>query len=389
VLDEALTPSPTIASFAFQEDASRNRQYTTYTGTYQTPIYQDGTPPYSTRGGGIYFDESGQPIVQRWEDVPFAVTYPEGGSAPYPVLFWSDGTGATLLHHVEGAVAQDALEAGFVVATFSPQFHDARAINESDNTELMTFNVVNPVSMRNVFRQQVADSVYFTRLIREQLTQRAELPELRTDVLVYGGQSQGAIVGAILAGVESTIDAYVLNGVGGYLSATIVERDDPIDIAELLRTYLGITSVLDRHHPVVALAQMGGEVADPINYAPYWRGYDDQPSGSSLLLINGTRDHTTPEVSMNSIIIAGGTAPIAPVAWDPDPFDVWPQDPVSLPVVGNATSLDGSALTIGAVLSETRAGVGSGHFTIYDRREYREMAVDFWVTALSGTPELR
>ena len=81
--------------------------------------------------------------------------------------------------------------------------------------------------------------------------------------------------------------------------------------------------------------------------------------------------------------MASGSAPIAEPGWEVDPFDVWDVDPIRLPISGNATSLSGRALTIAAELSGN-----TGHFTIYDHEDTREMAIDFLVDALDSTPTL-
>jgi hypothetical protein len=100
-------------------------------------------------------------------------------------------------------------------------------------------------------------------------------------------------------------------------------------------------------------------------------------------LINGRRDHTTPERSINAMTISSGSAPIAEAGWEIDPFEVWDVEELSLPISGNTTSVSGRQLTIATELSGN-----TGHFTIYDREEVRDMAIQFLVTTLSGTPVL-
>lgn len=382
VADPSRVADPEVADWEIAENRSIPGNYLTYTGTYLTPIFQRGTTPYAFSGGGIRFDDTGNPIIQRWEQVPFAITFPDIGTGPFPVLIWSDGTGASLLHYVRGDIAQDALSAGFAIASFQPQFHGDRSGPDADEEE-HTFNYINPESGRSVFRQQAADTTYFLRVVRTALDDLSELPELDTDRLVYGGQSQGALVGAILAGVETDIVAYVLNGVGAYLSITVVERKDPVDINAEIQALLGVSEPLDRFHPVVALAQLGSEVVDPINYAPHWTGWSDNPGGSSLFLTNGQNDHTTPERSVNAMTISGVAVPIDPPGWDVDPFGVWDVSAQSLPITQTTTSMGGTPLTIATYLSAT-----TGHYTIYDIDDVRRMAIDFWLSALVDTPSL-
>lgn len=382
VIDPEQTQTPVIRDWELSEEATREARYRTYTGIYDTPMYQRGTTPYTVAGGGMRFDESGEPIFQRWEAVRMAVTYPTQGQPPYPLIIWMDGTGADLLSHVTGKPVRDAINAGFAVATFLPQFHGDRS-GPAANPELHTFNFTNPEAFRSNLRQQVVDVAYYIRVVREALDGLEGHVALDTDTLLYGGHSQGAIVGAIVAGVETEFDAYMLNGVGAYLSITAVEREDPIDINQLIRNLLGIPGILDRFHPVIALIQTGGEASDPINYARYWRGWPGHESGNSLFLINGQLDHTTPETSINAMTIAGDVTPIADPGWNVDPYGLTGLTPLTLPIQGNSTALDGSPLTIATYLSNS-----TGHFTIYDLRDPRVMAIQFWVSALAGLPVL-
>ena len=381
VIDPEATPSPTVEGWEFVASAS-NADFTTYAGRFDTPIFQRGETPYETMGGGVEFDADGTPIVQRWEEVVFHFSFPTGLESPVPVMLWEDGTGATPRHHIGGDVFLDAIDAGFAVACFVPQFHGNRS-GPTAEAELHTFNFLNPESGRNVFRQQVADTAYFIRVIREALAGLEAMPELDTSTLVFGGQSQGAIVGALVSGVETEIKAYVLNGVGGYMSITATEVTVPTDYNALFRLFLGVDERLDRFHPVVALLQMGSDVVDPINYGRHWRGWESFEQGSNLFLINGIDDDYTPVGTMSTITIAGGAQPIEVPGWDVDPFDVWGMSAAPLPIIGNTESFDGTSLTIATYLSDS-----NGHFTIYDRPEIRVIAVDFWVSALTGVPAL-
>ncbi|MCA9563044.1 MAG: hypothetical protein KC561_06125 [Myxococcales bacterium] len=378
------TDAPQISDWEYVDDRSQDGAFVTYRGTFSTPIFQTGTSPYAATGGDIRFDDDGVPIIQRWEDVPMTISIPDdGGSGPYPVLVWEDGTGATLFSHIGDSHMRGAVAAGYAVAAFEAQFHGDRATPNSD-PELHTFNYLNPNSFRSVFRQQVADTTYFIRVLREATDGLTGLDGLDPSRLVYGGHSQGAIVGAITAGVETEFMAYGINGIGGYLSVTLVERKDPIDINAQIGAVIGLDRALTRFHLIAAMAQLGGDVADPINYAPRWRGWEGNPDGSHMFLINGRLDHTTPEDSVNSATVAGRVYPMEPSGWNPDPFLVADLLPIPRPVTANSVAYDGTtALTMATYLDAEQ-----GHFTIYNNSEARNLLVDFWESALEGAPVL-
>lgn len=379
VWNDAEPPNP--EGFAYSDTFSR-AAYSAYIGSYETPMFQDGVSPYATTGGKIHFAEDGTPVLQRDETVPFTVVVPNTGEPPFNLLIWVDGTGADDTSWVDSDVTQALLRAGFVVASYTAQFHGSRAVPGS-NEELHSFNYLNPDAFRNTFRQQVADTAYFLRLMTESRDQLAGLPEIDDDLVAYAGQSQGALIGAMLAGVESDIDTYMLNGVGGYLSITAVERDDPIDIPALLSEVAGIDRDYTRFHPLMALAQLGGDVADPQSFARYWTGWAGNPDGVDLLIVNGIDDHTTPIRSMNAIAVAGGAQPAAPAGWNVDPFDVWDVDEGALPLTGNRSAEDGTTRTHAAFLSAS-----TGHFTIYRRGDARDLAVEFLRSGVQGQATL-
>ena len=374
-------PTPEVTSFAYS-DANSRAGYRTYLGSFRAPIFMQGQTPYTVTGGEIRFDEAGDPVVARFEDVPFSIVIPPDAEGPLPVLVWIDGTGADQTSHIRGRPTQQAISRGFAVANFQPQFHSGRSGDAADEI-YSTFNYTNPTAGRNVFRQQVADTSYFVRLLEQSTASLEGIPPLDLSRLVYGGQSQGADVGAIVAGVEPRIVAFGLNGVGSYLSMTIVERTDPVDIARLIKGIVGATGELDRFHPVVQLAQLGADSVDPHNFAASWKGWPGNPGGTSILLTNGYNDHTTPPTSMNALAIAGDVPPLDTPGWDLDPFDVWDRSPEATPLSGNRTSLDGSPRTAGMYMDPD-----TGHYTIYDDDAVLQVMEEFWLSALDGTPTI-
>ncbi|MGM0558587.1 MAG: hypothetical protein ACQEVA_19535 [Myxococcota bacterium] len=379
------TDTPSISDWREWEDATTT-DVVAYRGTVDMPMFQEGTSPYQNTGGNLVFDADGMPEVQRWEAAPFSITVPRDvPSGPLPVIIWEDGTGADINSHVGDTHITRALLSGFAVLSFEPQFHGDRATSGSDEI-LSTFNYLNPASGRTSFRQQVAETSYMIRLIREQLDGHSDLPELDTERIMFGGHSQGAIVGAITAGVEPDIDAYYLNGVGGYLSETIVFRKDIVDVEALVKRFINLDADqdLDRFHLVVQLAQTGADATDPLNYASAWKGWEGHPDGSHVLMSNGKGDPTTSTRSMTALMTAGDVPAIGIAGWEVDPTGLrgdraFTDNPAS----GNRTAESGRDLTFVSYTNKN-----TGHFTLYRDGRARNMALEFWKTALMGTPEV-
>ncbi|MCC6873211.1 MAG: hypothetical protein IT378_02790 [Sandaracinaceae bacterium] len=375
----AVSPRP-VTGWRVADGWSRRRlALTTYTGVVQMPIFQEGVSPYDD-GGGLVFDAGGQPVIQRWEEVEIAVAMRELAApppGPRPVLVFMDGTGWDKWTHLPDNWIVEALDAGYVVMSFMPQFHGGRA-GFAGNTELSSFNLLSPPAGRSNFRQQAAETIHFARIIREQIATMPGVPPLDTDNLVYGGQSQGALCGAIVAGVDDTYRGFVLNGLSSYLTLTVLFREDILDFEQVVSTLYGFRGTLDRFHPLLQILQMGADVVDPHNYGPSWRA-----AGNSVFVSNGYEDTTTTPRGIEHLTMCADMPPIAPPGWDIDPVGVWDGMPVALPVEGNTLSAAGDPLTIATFLDFTR-----GHGTIYGNRFVRELAATFWETARAGVPRL-
>lgn len=384
VLDKQKVKAPEVADWELhvgQEDAFGVMDI--YKGTVEVPIFQKGTSPYNT-GGNLEFDEQGMPIVQRYEKAPFTLVIPTNRRDPMPVLLWSGGTGATQFSHLDDKFIENIARKGFAVLNFVPQFHDTRDPSNADDPITPTFNYLNPESGRTTFRQQVAESIYMLRVIREALPKVADVPPLDGDRVVYGGHSQGGIVGALIAGVTDDFAAYALNGTGGYTSSTIVYRKDYIDIEKTLRDAVSVKRPLDRLHPVVQMGQLGVEVIDPHNYAPYWKGRKGLFKGNHMFLSNGGMDTTTAKLGIDAITIAGDLPPMNEAYWNVDPYNIWDSTRVDVPISGTRMDVDGNPLTFATFLVD-----GRGHFVLYRVPRVSLLYVQFWESAYEGVPVLK
>ncbi|MFK7986894.1 MAG: alpha/beta hydrolase family protein, partial [Sandaracinaceae bacterium] len=332
VMDPSLETRP-LRDWDRSDALSRRRlDLETHTAIVEMPVFQEGETPYTTSGGNIVF-EDGDPVLQRWEDVAMVVAYgrlADPPSGPRPVLVFQDGTGWSPWTHLNRGWINEAIDAGYVVVSFMPQFHGGRAGFEG-NTELTTFNLPNPPAGRSNFRQQAAETSFMVRVIREQLDGLDGLPELDLSHLVYGGHSQGALVGAIVAGVETEYDAYALNGLSSFLTLTILHRKDIIDFAVVVSTSYGFLGELDRFSLLLQMIQMGGDAVDPHNYATRWRGWTENPSGNHVFVINGREDTTTTPRGIEHLTMVADMPPTAPAGWDVDPAGVWDGEAVALP----------------------------------------------------------
>ncbi|MBT3223260.1 MAG: hypothetical protein HN348_29660, partial [Proteobacteria bacterium] len=376
----SLAPGPVVDNWQWLEDESVAGSYETWRGEVDVPIYQRGDSPYWVEGEMV-FDDEGTPVVQRWEKVAFALSFPVDIKEPRHVLIWQSGARADLTGWVNRPLARDFRQAGFAIIKFLPQFHGERNVDGGD-LDLHTYNYLNPAAGRAVLRQEVLDVSWFVRVVRESLGDLEGVPLLETDYLTLIGHSQGAEVGAMVAAVEPEVDAFLLHGVGTYLSETIVHRTDPFDVPATLQDFFGIGEV-DRFHPLIQLIQLGGDVVDPSNHLKAWKGWSGDTDGSHVLMVNGYHDQDVYFVSMNAMTIGGDATVAEPAGWDVDPFDVWDVDAVATPIVDNREALSGAPITLASVLF-----ADGDHYTLYENKEARDIGVWFLQSGVDASPEV-
>lgn len=383
VADPQQLDVPEVLSFEPSEDYNLYGFLTAYEGTYETPIFQRGEPPYSTEGGGFEF-EDGEPVVQRHESLLFSLTVPtsEAPEGGFPVVIALPGTAGTPFDHFHpnSATAQGQLLSARGVATFSfePPLHGSRGEGSGAQPDLHSYNFFNPESSRSVFRQEAIDASVAIRVLRESLAPAHPELQLDTDRLGFFGHSQGAHIGMLLAAVEPELDPVFVNGMGGTLAYTILHRKDPFDIEAVLRDAIGEPEgPMTLFHPALGLAQLLAEVVDPINFAPEWYLRAPTGEGTSVLQSNGFLDHYTPYQTVNAIAVASGTELVEPVEWTFAEMQWMDRETVEPPFSGNVLAADAEAVTAGLI---TRANLG--HWVVQDDYYTAWTAAEFLSTGL-------
>ncbi len=383
VADPAKLDAPEVLSFDLSSDYNLYGFLTVYEGTYETPIFQRGDPPYSTEGGGFEFVD-GEPVLQRHESLRFAVTVPTGEPPDdgFPVVLALPGTGGTVYDHFHpnSATAQGQLLSARGVATlsFEPPLHGSRGEDSGAQPDLHSYNFFNPESSRTVFRQEAVDASVAIRFLRESLAPDHPELELDTDHLAFFGHSQGAHIGMMLAAVEPELDTVFVNGMGGTIGYTLLHRKSPFDIEEILRDAIGEEDgPLTLFHPAMGLAQLLAEVVDPINFAPEWYLRAEPGEATSVLQSNGFLDHATPFPTVNAIAVASGTQLVEPVEWTFSEMEWLERESIEPPFSGNIEAADGTPVTAGLI---TRANLG--HWVVQDDYYTAWTAAEFLSTGL-------
>jgi hypothetical protein len=372
--------------------------YDAYTGTIEMRIFQRGLPPFAAFDGvtgSIGFDDDGSLHVSRTEQVEFVLTVPhmETPADGFPVVIYAHGTGGDLesgLGNGPRFEAHQLARAGVAMIAVSEPLHFGRTGFEAGSEEVLTFNFLNPVAGRDNWRESALEKMEIVSALRNlavpwSLTGGESVTFDATRV-GFLGHSQGGNVGGLFAAIDRRVDGVFLSGAGGGFGTAVVEKTEPYDISQVLRTVLSLDAdePIDRFHPVIALLQLWIDPADPISYGHVWRALDDERP--HLVATSGLQDDFTPKSTHAGLAGAFALPVVEPAS------EEWPilsllritRGPVDH-AVGNLQTSSGRSVT-GAVLQYP----DDGHFAIFQNAHGQDAYRQFFFTLFSeGAPEAR
>jgi predicted esterase len=347
--------------------------YTLYEGSYRAANFQAGEIPYSS-GGNFEFGLDSKPVVQRLEEIPYALSVPKGTppTEGWPLVLISHGTGGSRYSFTYNS-AQDLAAVGLAAMAIDQPLHGGRVDEPVANLELYSFNFTNPDSGRWLFRQGAADAVSQSVAVTAFLADEWAAKGVPIDAsrLGFFGHSQGGLTGALFQGVDDSMQAVVLSGAGGLLSDTLMLRKEldagtDFDIQKMMALLLGIKNAADLSvfHTVVSLMQAVVDPTDPINYSPlYFRG-PGLAHASCVLQVQGMQDPYTPLLTAESLAAAGGWPVLSPPGTSNQAFE-WQGIPEGVP------PLEGN---LDALASPPASGAlavfpDEGHFPAFDNQD--------------------
>ncbi len=389
------TSAATEPAFGFDRLDTKDPDFVLASAHYRAPNFQQGTCPYTTQGeGGFQLAADGSPTVQRTEDIRISLVLPKqplmiGGKVL--VVESAHGTGGDWLSDVDGGkfkIATLLAQQGLAVVSIDQPMHGTRCAPvtlTTDALDIDTFNFFNITAGLSGFRQSALDTVFLTRLLREG---KLDVPvgigpngggmAFATDNIGFIGHSQGGLSGALAAGVEPNIRAFVLSGAGAGLSLTVVERIFPVDFPKMLTGLLSLDDgELSEFHPVVSLVQMMADITDPLAYAnKTW----ERPAGvrpPDVLLTAGLLDQDTPHLTAEALAASLGLDILAPSVHLDEALQLGTSELVASPVAGNRHA---NGFDVTAVVTQW---ANRDHFAIFNEPKLAGMYPTFLLTALT------
>ncbi len=358
--------------------SKKTNNYWMVEATYPSPNYQQGKCPYDAPGsGGFAYDAKGEPIVDHDEmlrvSVMLPVTRPVDAAGKTPLVLSAHGTGGDYQSYASGGpydIANYLAVQGLAIASVDQPLHGPRCEPQLTDMALglKTFNYTNMVAGRGGFRQSAIDTVVLNQMAAHGLLDPpAELSPKGAQYHLDGGRtsfighSQGGISGALVVAIEPSIKAFVLSGAGAGLSLTIMQRIDPLPIAELITKMLHLDEgELSEFHPAISLVQTLADVVDPLAYG--YQATERLPGvrPPHILLTEGKLDVYTPADTSEALAACLGLDVLTPLVHMGDAMQLRGTQVLSPPVTDNQAR-NGFPTTL--VLSQW---AHDGHFAIFD-----------------------
>jgi len=276
-----LLPDPEPVGMALDTEET---DYYVVTGTVSVPVFQEGTPPYLSEGGGIRFNSSDEPTIQRNEPVDFTLTVPKGTPPTdgWPVVIYAHGTGGSSSSFLGNDVAQtlSSVEVTIDTTPETVQFavlgidgvqHGDRRGTSTLGPDVLYFNFMNPEAAKYNGVQGAADNFQLVRMIESldtlpvTVTGVPDPVQLDSTIIYYFGHSQGSMTGPLFLAYSPAVATTVLSGAGGNLIQSLLTKTMPVDIKGAARLILGDPN-LGANHPVLNLLQLYFDPIDVVNY---------------------------------------------------------------------------------------------------------------------------
>ena len=360
----------------------RTRSYDQYEGSYTSPNFQQGDPPYLRTGGGITFTD-GKAQVARSERLRFALTVPHDEMPPdgWPVVLYAHGTGGNYTSFIDDSSAwyaarvsdeRDAEIARLAMISIDQPLHGPRDPTAS-NPNVTTYNLQNLAAARDTFRQGAADDFQLLRLVKS-----IDVPvavgsgrpiKFDSSRIYFKGHSQGGTTGPLFLAYEPEVKAAVLSGAGANLIQSLSHKTMPLDIPQVVEAVVG--EPVDEFHPLMSIIQTYLEPADPGNYARLF--FREPPPGQapkSIYQSLGFIDNYTPVVTIGALALAMGVQPanpeVAPLG-EAGIFGVNGQAWADPPIFGNVAHGMATGVMCEYQVPSNPGGMPSydGHFVVF------------------------
>jgi hypothetical protein len=390
-------PTPCPQAGGDRDCGAGSANFDEYNALVSLPVFQRGTAPYQNPDDGGDFEwnaTTGQPVVQRYEQVCMSLTLPKGTPpvAGWPLVIYAHGTGGSFRSHITEGLADRLATAKTSTATTVPMAvlgidqveHGPRRGASTETPDKLFYNFTNPKAALGNPLQGAADQLSLVRFAKNLNLAAGSSPTgaaLKFSSVGFWGHSQGATEGGISLPYSADIRGAVLSGEGASLVDALLGKQKPVNIAGALPIVLGDVSV-GPTHPALAILQHAIDPADPLHHAHAL--VTTPPAGvkaRSVFVPFGLSDSYAPVNSQIAFVIAGGLAMAAHSPGVTTPADVPGKTPLAVPLSGN-TTVDGTTVT--AAFRQYAPNGYDGHFVSFQNPTGKADVDRFLADLMSG-----
>ncbi len=386
----AMSPCP--QSDGDRACGSGGSDYDEYHALVEIPIFQIGTAPYLTSGGGI--DTSSL----QTEKVCAALTIPNKGAMPtsgWPIVVFAHGTGGSFRSHIRDEVSGALAGATprMAVLGYDQVEHGPRRGASTASPNVLFFNFKNPDAARGNPMQGAADVISMGRLAKSLTIDKSIAGgagvKIDPTAVVFFGHSQGSMHGSLGLPYTNDYTAAVLSGNGASLMHALLSKTAPENIAAAVPFALGADYDGKRRlyggesHPVLTILQQWIDPADPLNFASaIARSPSPGILPKSVFQTYGLHDTYSPPVTLQIYALAAGLKVVEHDQSVGMPDAIGDEVEVPPPVAGNLVK-DGHTVTL-AVREYQNAADKDGHFVVFDVASANDDAIRFLTMAAAG-----
>ncbi len=379
--------------------------YCVFESKVDVPVYQSGTPPYTSAGGDWLFDAAGAPLFDHTETGRIWFTVPRqpvpASGLPTVVFIGAGGGGERAL--VDRGVcatpdftvaitpgsgpAQEFARVGWAGVQIDGTLEGLRNTTHG-NEDFLLFNVFNPAALRDNVRQSALE----VRLVREALrTVSFDVSACpgatgsfhsHAEQVAVMGHSMGATILPLTLSDKSAFSAAILSGAGGSYIMNVMDKTLPLAVKPVAEGLLGYDvrgRALTPHDPALTLFQWAVESSDPQIYGPRITAQAHAPH---VLMLQGLVDHYILPSIANAFSLAAGLDLAGP-ALDVQSAELvalgqrslatllplWGKKPLPLPVSGNAAL----GLRTAVVVQNLGDSIEDGHETNFQTERPKQL----------------
>ncbi len=369
-------PVPALADLTAKEAGTT---YQVYEGSYMSPNFQVGAPPYMVLGTGqIEFDTDGTPKIQRLENLRTAMTIPIGTMPAngWPVVLYAHGTGGSYRSfiddgsgpHASSIAMPDGSTMQLAMISIDQVLHYPRDPTEdpsNKNVDLNFFNFPNPAAGVDNVKQGALDDFQLLRLVKS--VDVAAAPTTGAPIkfdptkIYFMGHSQGGLTGPLFLGAEPEVKGAVLSGAGAVLIFSLLNKTEPVNIPQVVGALF--QDPVDQYHPMLSLVQNFFEPSEPANYARlFFREPPANFTEKNIFQTLGLVDHYAPVPDIKAFALSMEVQPVNPMLDAIDGLDLIGQTWGTAPVVNNV----GGGGATGVLLEYNQLPNSDGHFVLFD-----------------------